>query len=73
MNQLLENDAINEIEKEYGHTLIAVLRNLYGPGFANDVGNEQTLSGALPEMDERSLALLLQDFEAGRLGSKLNP
>jgi hypothetical protein len=72
MNQLAsEHNAVIAIRQKYGHTLIGVLRDVYGPGFANDAGNERTLSDALPEMDDRSLKQLVEDFEAGRLDEKL--
>jgi hypothetical protein len=74
MNQmLLNNTELSEIKRIYGQTLIAVLRNVYGPGFANNAGNEQTLTDAFPDLDEHSLNLLLSDFQAGRLGAKLTP
>jgi hypothetical protein len=72
MTELLyEQREVAAIGRKYGQTLIAVLRDVYGPGFANDVGNEQTLSDALPELDDRSLALLLQDYRVDRLDDKL--
>lgn len=67
----LDHDEVNEIDKKYGHTLIGMLRDIYGAGFANDAGNEQALSDTLPELDDRSLKLLVTDFKSGRLADKL--
>lgn len=74
MDRMLLNDSeLCEIKRMYGQILVAVLRQVYGPGFADNAGNELTLNEALPDLDQRSLSLLRTDFGAGRLRDKLSP
>jgi hypothetical protein len=75
MNELgfdqVSRDKIGAIGREHGDTLICTLRTIYGPGFANDAGNEEKLIDVLDEIDERSIRQLLRDEESGQLDAKL--
>jgi hypothetical protein len=51
MDRTFFNDGeLIEMKRLSGWTLISVLREAYGPGFADNAGNEQTLDEALPSL-----------------------
>jgi hypothetical protein len=60
-----------EIVTNYGNTLIATLRRLYGPDFARGIDANERLSDALQRLDFTSQNNLVRDYESGKLSEML--
>lgn len=64
-------DKNGEISRKHGNTLVATLRKIYGPGFAEGHPATETLSDILEALDEPSLTKLVHDHERGHLTDKI--
>jgi hypothetical protein len=54
----------SEVSRKHGRTLIASLRQTYGPDFAPKFPSHTMLKEALGKLDEPSLSKLIADLEA---------
>lgn len=65
-------DKNGEIARRYGNTLVGALRRYYGPGFAADFKDTDTLAHVLAKLDEPSLAKLVKDHQTENLGRHIS-
>ena len=66
-----QHDPHSEISRMHGNTLVRTLRRIYGADFAANFGETNSLTEALPKLDEPSLAKLVADYEDGVLADKI--
>jgi hypothetical protein len=74
MSQTIEtrqSDSNAAIAKEFGHTEIRALRNIYGRAFAVGLPEHMRLSELIGRMDERALWQVAQHFEDGSLARRI--
>lgn len=64
-------DRSGDIGRRHGNTQVRALRQIYGTTFALGFTPNAKLSDALAMLDDRSLAKLVHDHEAGTLEGKL--
>jgi hypothetical protein len=64
-------DKDGRIGRKHGNTLIKTLRHIYGPNFGPGFNDSDKLEGALGELDEPSLSVMLRDEEGGQLDGKI--
>ncbi len=65
------HNAIGEISRKRGNTLIGILRKIYGEGFAPGLDQNMTLGDALPTMDVKSLSQIMVHFEDDTLPRRI--
>ena len=74
MSQTIETrqrDNNAAITREFGHTEIRALRNIYGRAFAVGLPEHMRLSELIGRMDERALWQVAQHFEDGSLARRI--
>jgi hypothetical protein len=59
------------ITREFGHTEIGALRNIYGRAFAVGLPEHMRLSELIGRMEERGLWQVVQHFEYGNLARRI--
>lgn len=64
-------DRNGDIARCHGDTQVKTLRQIYGTAFGLGLTPDAKLSDALAMLDDRSLAKLINDYEAGMLGRKI--
>jgi hypothetical protein len=64
-------DTNGEIGRRHGDIPVKALRQIYGTAFALGFTPNAKLSDALAMLDDRSLAKLVDDHEAGTLDEKI--
>jgi hypothetical protein len=64
-------DRNGDIARRHGDTQVKALRQIYGTAFALGFTPNAKLSDALAMLDDRSLAKLVHDHEAGTLDGKI--
>jgi hypothetical protein len=64
-------DANGDISRRHGDTQVKMLRRIYGVAFAPGFTPGAKLSVALAMLDDRSLAKLVDDHQAGTLEEKI--
>jgi hypothetical protein len=64
-------DTSGDICRRHGDIQVKALRQIYGTTFAPGFTPNAKLSGALAMLDDRSLAKLVDDHEAGMLDEKI--
>ena len=70
-------DKNGQISRKHGNTLVATLRKIYGPSFAEGFAGNETLADVLAETGDRSLSQLHleqlhADHDADVLGEKIS-
>jgi hypothetical protein len=65
------HDKYDEISRQHGHTLIGILRRIYGLRFAWNLNSHIKLADALPMIDIVSLDQLVKHHDDGTLSQRI--